>query len=266
MSRTLWAVLLLLTVASGAPVSSQPGSAPGPSLVNETLATVPGYYYVLRPGDPTVTVTAVGNVTATGQYTLTAGTTLQDLLAYVGGIALDRRGSATVRVYRGGERAVEREVSVLLAEGAQPIVLQEEDIVEVVGLTSTVTGYYVHTEPGNEPFAVTAAGAFAAPGRYVIDPGTSIGDLVALAGGTGVLGAREARTEVTSTVRLLRNGAPVFEAPLEDLYARPTQPLAEGDVVDLQVTFRRNEPFWRDALQVISVGLGIAILVDRLAN
>ena len=264
MTRPTWlfAAILLAATAAVPPASAQIGGVS----VTETQAGVPGFYYLVRPGDPTVTVTAVGNVGATGQYTLTAGTTLADLLALSGGVTPDRTGKATVRVYRDGARAMEMDVSALYGDDATSIVLREADVVEVVGLVSSVTGYYVHTEPGNAPFAVTAAGAFAAPGRYIVDPGTSLGDLVALAGGVGVLGAREARTEVTSIVRLLRDGALVFEAPLEDLYARETQPLSVGDVVDLQVTFRRNEPIWRDALTILTTVLGVAILVERLAN
>ena len=105
MQRSIWlpAAFLLAAVASGAPAAV---AQVGPVRVNETETTVPGYYYVLRPGDPTVTVSAVGNVSATGQYTLTAGTSLRELLVYTGGVAPDRRGSATVRVYRGGQRAM----------------------------------------------------------------------------------------------------------------------------------------------------------------
>ncbi|HIG74806.1 MAG TPA: hypothetical protein EYQ24_09610 [Bacteroidetes bacterium] len=259
-STRLLAVLLLAATATAA--SAQPGTLQ----VNETQAGVPGFFYLVRPGDATVTVTAIGNVGATGRYVLSAGTTLADLLALSGGVAPDRRGQAIVRVYRDGTRAMEMQAASLYGDGAMPVVLREGDVVEVVGLTSSVPGYYVHTEPGNDPFAVTAAGAFAAPGRYLVDPGTSLGDLVALAGGVGAFGARDARDEVTATVRLLREGAPVFEAPLEDLYARDTQSLLAGDVVDLQVTYRRNEPFWRDALAVITTALGVAILVERLAN
>ena len=127
-------------------------------------------------------------------------------------------------------------------------------------------GFYVHTEPGNEPFAVTAAGAFAAPGRYILDPGSSVGDLVALAGGVGVLGARDARTEVTATVRVFRDATLTFETPLEELYARETLALQPGDVVDLEVTFRQRTAFWRDALTILTTALGVAILVERLAN
>ena len=257
MRSVLIALALLLAGAAEAQSYGQLG---------DVQATAPGYFFFARPGEATVSVTAVGAVGATGRYVVRQGTTVADLLALSGGTGVDRTGRATVRVYRDDALLLEAEGRSIYAPGATPTVLVEGDVVEVVGLVSSVPGYYVHTEPGNDPFAVTAAGAFAAPGRYVVDPGTSVGDLAALAGGVGVLGAREARTEVNATVRLLRDGAAVFESPLEDLYARETLPLQAGDVVDLQVTFQRNEPFWRDALTVLTAALSVAVLVERLTN
>ena len=74
-STRLLAILLLAATATAA--SAQPGTLQ----VNETQAGVPGFFYLVRPGDATVTVTAVGNVGATGRYVLSAGTTVADLLA-----------------------------------------------------------------------------------------------------------------------------------------------------------------------------------------
>jgi protein involved in polysaccharide export with SLBB domain len=253
-------LIALALLAAGAAEAQSYGQ------LGDVQTTAPGYFFFARPGEPVVAVTAVGAVTATGRYVVRQGTTVADLLALAGGAGVDRSGRATVRVYRDDALLLEREVQALYAPGAAPTALQEGDVVEVVGLVSSVPGYYVHTEPGNDPVAVTAAGAFAAPGRYVVDPGTTVGDLAALAGGVGVLGAREARTEVDATVRLLRDGQLVFESPLEELYARETLPLEAGDVVDLQVTFQQNEPFWRDALAVLTAALGVAVLVERIAT
>ena len=234
--------------------------------VEDAVANAPGFYYFTRSGDPVVAVTAVGAVQARGRYFVSEGTTVADLLALAGGAGVDRSGQATVRVYREGAQALSVPVRQLYGEGADPITLQEGDVVEVVGLTSTVTGFYVHTQPGADPLTVTAAGGFSAPGRYVVDPETTIGDLVALAGGIGAFGVRESEVEVTSTVRLLRGGGVVFEAPLDEVYTRETQVLEEGDVVDLEVVYKRNAPIWRDVLSVVTAALGIAILVDRLTN
>lgn len=257
MRSVLIALAILLAGAADAQSYGQLG---------DVQTTAPGYFFFARPGEPVVAVTAVGAVTATGRYVVRQGTTVADLLALAGGTAVDRSGRATVRVYRDDALLLEREVQTLYAPGATPVALQEGDVVEVVGLVSSVPGYYVHTEPGNDPFAVTAAGAFAAPGRYVVDPGTTVSDLVALAGGSGVLGEQETRTKVTATVRLYRSGDLAFEAPLEDLYARQTTTLQVGDVVNLQVTYEREREVLRDALSIISAVVGVGLLIERLVN
>lgn len=239
---------------------------PAQAFVEDVQASAPGYFVFARPGEPVVSVNAVGAVGATGRYVVAADTPLADLLVLTGGVSPDRSGRATVRLHRGGETIVSAEARDLFGTSVAPVPLQDGDVVEVVGLTSSVPGYYVHTEPGSEPVEITAAGAFGAPGLYVVDPGTTVGELVALAGGLGAFGAREERTEVTATVRLFRNGVLAFETPLEDLYARETRPLEAGDVVDLQVTFVRRTSIWRDVLSIVTAGLGVAILVERLAN
>ncbi len=257
MRRVLIALAVLLAGAADAQSYGQLG---------DVQTTAPGYFFFARPGEAVVAVTAVGAVGATGRYVVRQGTTVADLLALAGGTGVDRSGRATVRVYRDDALLFEREAQTLYAPGATPVALQEGDVIEVVGLVSSVPGYYVHTEPGNDPLAVTAAGAFAAPGRYVVDPGTSVGDLVALAGGSGVLGEQETRTRTTATVRLYRDGVLSFEAALEDLYARQTTALQTGDVVDLQVTYERERDFFRDALSIVSALVGVGLLVERLAN
>lgn len=265
---TLLAVAFVIAAIGNTPEAT--AQRPFPRGTNNVEAAVPGYYYVQQPGDRTVTVMAVGNVGPSGQnagqYTVSLGTTLAGLLAYTGGVAPDRRGTATIRLYRSGARAVETQITSLYQEGAAPVVLREGDVIEVVGLTSSVPGYYVHTEPGSDPISVTAAGAFAASGLYLVGPSTTVGDLVALAGGTGALGEREARTEVTATIRLFRNGAAIFQSPLEEIYARPTQPLQVGDVVDLQVTYSRREPILRDVVSIIGVAVSIGLLLERIFN
>ncbi|PAP76383.1 SLBB domain-containing protein [Rubrivirga marina] len=257
MRRVLIALAVLLAGAADAQSYGQLG---------DVQTTAPGYFFFARPGEPVVAVTAVGTLQAPGRYVVRQGTTAADLLALAGGPVADRSGRAAARIYRDDALLLEREVQALYAPGATPVALQEGDVVEVVGLVSSVPGYYVHTEPGNAPFAVTAAGAFAAPGRYVVDPGTTVGDLVALAGGSGVLGEQEAQTRVSAIVRLYRDGALAFEAALEDLYARQTTALQTGDVVDLQVTYERERDFFRDALSIVSALVGVGLLIERLAN
>lgn len=222
-----------------------------------------GFYKFSQPGDAIVQVIAVGSIPAQGIYELTAGTSLADLIALSGGAVPDRRGEATVRLHREGAATLEVDARSLFEENRQPIALREGDVVEVVGLVSTVPGFYTHTEPGNESIQLTVAGAFAAPGRYIVDTGTTIGEIVALAGGLGGRGQRAEDTEIESTVRLFRDGALAFEAPLEELYARQTQTLQEGDVVDLDVVVEQRGPLLTTILSVASTTASILVLLFR---
>ncbi|OZC03439.1 hypothetical protein BSZ36_10875 [Rubricoccus marinus] len=156
------------------------------------------------------------------------------------------------------------EVRDLYTDSSLAPALQEGDVVEVVGLNSTVPGFFVHTEPGVESFSVTASGAFASPGRYTLNVGSTVGDLVAYAGGLGSLGVRDSRTDVTATVRLYRSGEVVMESPLRELYAQPTMLLQPGDALDLEVVSRSRTPLWRDVLSVTTTILGVVVVVERV--
>ena len=272
---------IALLCAAVVPVLLSPSaSAQEYGRIEDTQASAPGYFFFARPGEPTVSVTAVGAVGAKGRYLLGVGSTVADLVALSGGVPTPSGASATleaesmeptVRLFRGGAVVSETLYRDLYGSSATPTRLLDGDVVEVVvpastALVSTARGYFVHARPGQETLVVTAAGAFAAPGRYVLEAGADVSDLLALAGGVAEP-ERDARTEVTATVTLYRDGAVSFTAPLEDLYTRTTPPLMEGDAVDLNVVTRRRTPFtWRDGLSVVTTALAVLIAVDRLTD
>ncbi|WP_412070408.1 SLBB domain-containing protein [Rubrivirga sp. IMCC43871] len=258
MTRTLIAALSLVLAA---PLGAQTYSA-----VDDVQASAPGYFTFARPGERVVTVTAVGALGATGRYAVGEGATVVDLLALAGGATPERAATAVVRVYREGGRVVEARAQDLYRDGAAPVVLREGDVVEVVGLTSTAPGYYVHSSPDAEPIVATAAGAVTAPGRFAVDPGTTVADLLALAGGTRG-GELDTAVETTTTVRLYRAGNVAFEALLSETYARPTPALQSGDVVELTVVNRRRSSFtWRDGLSIVTAAVAVVIATDRVVN
>lgn len=232
--------------------------------IEDTQATTPGFFFFARTGEPVVAVTAVG-VVASGRYLLGEGADLADLLALSGGVqAMPSGEPPTVRLYRDGETLYESDLVAVFGAGASVPVLQEDDVVEVTSLVTTAPGFHVHSLPGAETVVVTAAGAFGAPGRYVLDAGSTVGDLVALAGGVAGF-VRDVDLEVTTTIRVYRGGAVTFESPLTELYARPTPALQPGDVVDLDVVTEQRSSFTlRDGLSLVSVLLSTAILVERL--
>lgn len=235
--------------------------------IEDTQATTPGYFFYARPGEPVVAVTAVGAFAATGRYLLGEGADVADLLALSGGVQAAPTGEdPTVRVYRDGQTVYQSGLRSVYGPSAAPPVLEDEDVVEITSLLTTAPGFHVHSLPGEETVVVTAAGAFAAPGRYVIGDGATVGDLVALAGGLAGF-ARDTDVEVTTTVRVYRGGGVAFESGLTDLYARTTPVLEAGDVIDLEVVTERRSSFTlRDALSLTTAVLSAAVLIERLVN
>ncbi|MEM6327538.1 MAG: SLBB domain-containing protein, partial [Bacteroidota bacterium] len=104
------AVVALLMTTAAMETSAQPSPAGSLPRVDDALVGVPGFYFITRPGDALIQVTAVGIVANQGRYAVSAGTPLADLLAYAGGAAVDRTGTARVRLYRDGSQLFERDV------------------------------------------------------------------------------------------------------------------------------------------------------------
>ncbi|MEM0964201.1 MAG: hypothetical protein AAGK21_16865 [Bacteroidota bacterium] len=236
--------------------------------IGDTQAQAPGYFFFARAGEPVVAVTAVGAVGASGLYLLGQGAHVGDLLALASGVqtAPASGEEPVVRLYRGGTVFYEAGLRSVFGPDADPPVLQDDDVVEVTSLVTSAPGYFVHNRPGVPPIVVTAAGAFGAPGRYVLDEGSTVGDLAALAGGVAGF-VRDVDLEVTTTVRVYRGGGITFESPLAELYARPTPVLQPGDVVDLDVVTEQQSSFTlRDALSIITTIASVGLLVERLVN
>jgi len=257
-----WLALSLFVV-----VASLPTTAQEYGLIEDIQAQAPGYFYFARPGEAVVAVTVFGSVGQAGRYLLGDGATLGDLLALSGGAQAQASASmedAVARLYRGGAVAYEAPLRSVYGGETTPPVLQENDIIEMVGLVSTARGFYVHNQPGRATIVVTAAGAFQSPGRYVLDTGSRTGDLVALAGGLGEA-SRRSNERIHATVRLYRDGEMLLESDLTDLYAKETPMLEEGDVIDLE-SVRSTVFTWRDIIS-IATGVGaLALAIDRLAG
>ena len=145
-----------------------------------------------------------------------------------------------------------------LAASAQPISPME--------VISTGTAYFIYTEPGAPTIQVTVAGEGTRNGIYVVQDGTTLTELLALAGGT----ARSSETErqiVRATVSVLRRQGgqrvPVYQADAERLLREPDAhpDLLTGDVIDVDVEVEEvEEPF------TFLDGLEIAARIASLAS
>lgn len=74
--------------------------------LDERVATAPGYFVYVLPGERSVQVSVMGTVRAPGFYTVSDGVNLGELLALAGGPALAAQSNeiertVTIRLYRG---------------------------------------------------------------------------------------------------------------------------------------------------------------------
>ena len=157
-----------------------------------------------------------------------------------------------------------------LAASAQPISPTE--------VISTGTAYFIYTEPGAPTIQVTVVGEGTRSGIYVVQDGTTLTDLLALAGGT----ARSTETErqiTRATVSVLRQQGPrrvpIYRADAEELILEPAAHpvLIGGDVIDVDVEYEEiDEPFtFRDGIEIaarvaslVSVAILLFVRLDNL--
>lgn len=135
-SMPLRLLVLLLAAASLRPAHAQELRP-----VDERVATAPGYFTYVLPGERTSQVSVLGTVRAPGLYVVSAGTDLGALLALAGGAAVGPLSSeiertVTVRLFRataGGTREVlyERTAEAFARDGEGYPVVRDGDTVEV---------------------------------------------------------------------------------------------------------------------------------------
>lgn len=254
MKHSLFAVSALVACLALAPqAASQP--------TDPTSVSVFRYVPV---GRPALAVDVWGGVPQPGRYLVEPGASLLDVLALAGGPALtqvDDLGSrtATVTVTRGAGDA--RTVAVRLslsdlADGAAVPVLDDGDLVMVRTAGA-----------GRMAVPVDVWGAVGRAGRYDVEPGSSLRDVLTLAGGP-VLVTDDDRVARTATVTLTRMvggvGMTAFEGSLETLAMAPPLLVEPGDLVAVHLS-QRQRFTWRDVLTVATGTASVAVLVLRIA-
>ena len=162
----------------------------------------------------------------------------------------------------------------LLLVFAASMSARAQEFGRIDNLINTGTAYFAFAQPGEATVQVIVLGSVAAPGVYEIGISVDLGQLLALAGGpplTETTGTTQSTSE--TTVRLFRESTGrrdlVYEAPLELLLTEPDlyPSLQDGDVFTIETVTRTKTPFgWRDALSLVTTGLAVTILIDRLSN
>lgn len=151
--------------------------------------------------------------------------------------------------------------------------VQAQQFDRVGNVKATGTSYYIFAPAGEATVQVLMLGSVGSPGVYEVGEQTNLGQLLALAGGTG-LGPLTSGQERRVTVRLLREEegrrSLIYEAPWENMLAEPVQypVLRDGDVLMVETVLvnQSNKFSVRDGLQVLTALSTIALLIERLAR
>ena len=137
--------------------------------------------------------------------------------------------------------------------------------------TTTAPGYFTYLLPGERSSQVTVLGTVRAPGLYLVSAGTTLGELIGLAGGTEA-GARSSEVERTVTIRLFRASASgtreaIYERT-DDAFARDADGypvVLDGDTVEVRTVERRLRTY-RDTLTLIGGLATVVIAVVQIVS
>ena len=129
---------------------------------------------------------------------------------------------------------------------------------------------YRYVEPGQTTMRVSLWGNVSAPGRYEIQAGTDMLELLSLAGGPSDRLRRSNERHYTTVVLTRQTGASlsvVFEAPLVDLSMglTPYPPLQDEDLLRVDTVVKRSLN-WRDGLTIMGALATTTLLVFRIID
>ena len=136
-----------------------------------------------------------------------------------------------------------------------------QQIRETDARVATAGGYFTYFLPGERTSQVSVLGTVPAPGLYIVSAGTTMGEVLALAGGP-LAGVRLTEVERTTTIRLFRATAGgtreaiydrTFEAFARDAEGYPV--VLDGDVIEVATVDRRLNTF-RDTITIIATVVG----------
>lgn len=142
-------------------------------------------------------VEVLGAVFRPGEYALTEGLTVRDLIAKAEGLREDAY-VGRAQLYRKGEdftpQLLPIDIRKELNGGGESVVLQREDVLRVYSITDLEEGYTVRIN-----------GEVQAPDRYPFMEGMTLGDLITLAGGVKE-SAYDSKVDVARPIRNASEG------------------------------------------------------------
>jgi hypothetical protein len=157
---------------------------------------------------------------------------------------------------------------VLLTFGVAPGA-QAQFIGNPQDVVAAGTSYRIFAQPGEDLVRVEVLGDVGS-GIYVVGAGTTLSELLALAGGVPV-GDRAAQTRQEVTIRLLRQEGgqrrTIYEAEVQEMLSRPDlyPTLQSGDLVTVQTQLHQRYNL-RETLWIVSSAASVVLLALRLAD
>lgn len=136
---------------------------------------------------------------------------------------------------------------------------------------ATAGGYFTYFLPGERTSQVTVLGTVRLPGLYVVSAGTTMGELLALAGGPGD-GPRSSEVERTTTIRLFRattgGTREVIYDRTAEAFARDAEgypAVLDGDVLEVSTVEKRLRTY-RDTLTIVgAVSTGVIVVLQVIS-
>lgn len=166
-------------------------------------------------------------------------------------------------------RAVVLSVLLCTLSVAAPPAARAQVLGTPTEVTASGVSYHIFSRPGEATIQVLVMGD-ASGGVYVVGASTTMGELLALAGGTQI-GSPQAGIVRNVDIRLLREEggqrAVIYEAPIKQAllepHAYPT--LQDGDVLIVEARSRRAfGQQLREALSITSSLTSLILLADRI--
>lgn len=130
-----------------------------------------------------------------------------------------------------------------------------------------VAAYYYYAEPGDLTINVNVWGTVRYPGRYEVQTGTNLGELLSYAGGP-LMQSRQEHDQRQVTIRISRPTEEgreiIYKAELDSMIVSSAKypVMQHGDIVTIE-TVEMQGITWRDVLGVVGAAASVGVLILR---
>ena len=134
--------------------------------------------------------------------------------------------------------------------------------------SSHTAAVYRYVSPGHSAIAIDVWGDVRHPGRYYVEPGSDLLDVLTLAGGP-LVGTGGTRVRRHVSIRLTRGDGTdrriEYESPVAGLEVGQIPGVSDGDLITVQ-SWQRERFIWRDVLTTTSALASLGLLILRIVE